>query len=60
MGALAGRWRPTGPRLILGGGPRGANSGRLAIWVGGDKAVFDKYKSVLDAMGAARDGLIVG
>ena len=35
------------------GGPRGANSGRLAIWVGGDKAVFDKYKAVLDAMGDA-------
>jgi 3-hydroxyisobutyrate dehydrogenase len=35
------------------GGPSGANSGRLAIWVGGDKAVFDQYKSVLDAMGDA-------
>ena len=35
------------------GGPTGANSGRLAIWVGGDKAVFDKYKAVLDAMGDA-------
>ena len=35
------------------GGPRGATSGRLAIWVGGDRAVFDKYKSVLDAMGDA-------
>ncbi len=35
------------------GGPRGANSGRLAIWVGGDRATFDKYKSVLDAMGDA-------
>jgi 3-hydroxyisobutyrate dehydrogenase len=33
------------------GGPRGANSGRLAIWVGGDKTVFEKYKSVLGAMG---------
>ncbi len=33
------------------GGPRGANSGRLAIWVGGDKAVFDTYKPVLDALG---------
>jgi 3-hydroxyisobutyrate dehydrogenase-like beta-hydroxyacid dehydrogenase len=33
------------------GGPRGANSGRLAIWVGGERAVFDKYKPVLDAMG---------
>jgi 3-hydroxyisobutyrate dehydrogenase-like beta-hydroxyacid dehydrogenase len=35
------------------GGPRGANSGRLAIWVGGERAVFDKYKSALDAMGDA-------
>ena len=35
------------------GGPRGANRGRLAIWVGGDRAVFDKYKAVLDAMGDA-------
>ena len=35
------------------GGPSGANSGRLAIWVGGDKAVFDKYQPVLDAMGDA-------
>ena len=35
------------------GGPTGANSGRLAIWVGGDRATFDKYQSVLDAMGDA-------
>ena len=33
------------------GGPSGANSGKLAIWVGGDKAIFDKYKAQLDAMG---------
>jgi len=33
------------------GGPTGAESGRLAIWVGGDKPVFDKYKNVLDAIG---------
>jgi 3-hydroxyisobutyrate dehydrogenase-like beta-hydroxyacid dehydrogenase len=33
------------------GGPKGANSGRLAIWVGGDNAVFDKYHAVLSAMG---------
>jgi 3-hydroxyisobutyrate dehydrogenase len=31
------------------GGPSGANSGKLAVWVGGDKAVYDKYKAVLDA-----------
>jgi 3-hydroxyisobutyrate dehydrogenase-like beta-hydroxyacid dehydrogenase len=33
------------------GGPKGANSGRLAIWVGGDKSVYDKYHAVLSAMG---------
>jgi 3-hydroxyisobutyrate dehydrogenase len=33
------------------GGPKGASSGRLAIWVGGDKAAFDKYHPVLAAMG---------
>ena len=33
------------------GGPSGANSGKLALWVGGDKDVFDKYKPQLDAMG---------
>ncbi len=33
------------------GGPRGAQSRNLAIWVGGDKALFDQYKSVLDAIG---------
>ncbi len=33
------------------GGPRGARSGNLAIWVGGDKDLYDKYKPVLDAIG---------
>jgi 3-hydroxyisobutyrate dehydrogenase len=33
------------------GGPQGAASRKLAIWVGGDKAAFDQYKSVLDAVG---------
>jgi 3-hydroxyisobutyrate dehydrogenase len=33
------------------GGPSGAASRKMAIWVGGDKASFEKYKSVLDAMG---------
>ena len=35
------------------GGPAGAASGRLAIWVGGDKAVFDQHKAVLDSIGDA-------
>ncbi len=33
------------------GGPRGAASGKLAIWVGGEQAVFDRWKPVLDAIG---------
>ncbi|MBL6597523.1 MAG: NAD(P)-dependent oxidoreductase [Alphaproteobacteria bacterium] len=33
------------------GGPAGAHSGKLALWVGGAKEVFEKYKSQLDAMG---------
>ena len=33
------------------GGPRGARSGRLAIWVGGDREIYEQYKPVLDAIG---------
>ena len=33
------------------GGPQGARSGLLAIWVGGDKEVFERCKPVLDAIG---------
>jgi 3-hydroxyisobutyrate dehydrogenase len=33
------------------GGPQGAASRKLAIWVGGDKAAFNKHKAVLDAIG---------
>lgn len=33
------------------GGPRGARTGKLAIWVGGDEAVFQKHKPLLDAIG---------
>lgn len=32
------------------GGPGGAASGKLAIWVGGDQALFERHKPVLDAM----------
>src|SRR5262249_35596419 len=34
------------------GGVRGARNATLAIMVGGDKAVYDKYESVLKAIGA--------
>ena len=33
------------------GGPKGAKSGKLAIWVGGDKAVYERYLPVLRALG---------
>jgi 3-hydroxyisobutyrate dehydrogenase len=33
------------------GGPQGAASGKLAIWVGGERKVFDRHKSALDAIG---------
>jgi 3-hydroxyisobutyrate dehydrogenase len=33
------------------GGPRGAQSGKLAIWVGGDQGFFEKYQPVLQAIG---------
>lgn len=33
------------------GGPGGAKSGKLAIYVGGDKAMFDKYEKLLLAIG---------
>src|SRR4029077_17686258 len=33
------------------GGPAGAASGKLAIWVGGDENVFHQHKAVLDAIG---------
>jgi 3-hydroxyisobutyrate dehydrogenase-like beta-hydroxyacid dehydrogenase len=33
------------------GGPRGAATGKLAIWVGGDQKIFDQYRPILDAIG---------
>ena len=33
------------------GGPRGAESRRLALWIGGDEEAFKKYKAVVDAIG---------
>jgi 3-hydroxyisobutyrate dehydrogenase len=33
------------------GGPRGARTRKLALWVGGDESVFARHKPVLDAMG---------
>ncbi len=33
------------------GGPKGARSGKLAIWVGGDKAAYERYRPVLRTIG---------
>ena len=35
----------------ISGGPAGARSGKLAIWVGGDEAIFARCRDVLTAMG---------
>ena len=35
------------------GGPEGARSGRLAVWVGGDQAIFARHRPVLDAFADA-------
>src|SRR5204862_988767 len=34
------------------GGPAGAASGKMALWVSGDEAAYNRYRPVLDAMGA--------
>jgi 3-hydroxyisobutyrate dehydrogenase len=33
------------------GGPKGAQSGKLAIWVGGERELYDRYLPVLKAIG---------
>jgi 3-hydroxyisobutyrate dehydrogenase len=33
------------------GGPSGAKSGKMALWIGGDKAEFERCRKVLDAVG---------
>jgi len=33
------------------GGPNGARTGKLALWVGGEEAVYKEHKALLDAIG---------
>jgi 3-hydroxyisobutyrate dehydrogenase len=33
------------------GGPGGAKSGKLAIWVGGERSIYEKHESILRAIG---------
>ena len=48
------RLAPRGVHVLdapVSGGPEGARTGRLAIWVGGDRDVFERVRPVLDSMG---------
>ncbi|MBM3342184.1 MAG: NAD(P)-dependent oxidoreductase [Betaproteobacteria bacterium] len=52
--ALHAKFKEKGIHMLdapVSGGPRGAESGKMALLVGGDKAVFEKYRKVLDAIG---------
>ena len=33
------------------GGPAGAHNGTLALWIGGERAVYERFKPVIDAIG---------
>ena len=33
------------------GGPKGAQTGKLAIWVGGERTVFEKFRPILETVG---------
>ena len=51
---LAERFAAKGIAVLdapVSGGPAGAKSGQLALYVGGDKAAYDKHKAVLDSIG---------
>ena len=51
---LSARFNEKGIAMLdspVSGGPSGAKSGKLALLVGGDRAVFDRCKHVLDSIG---------
>jgi 3-hydroxyisobutyrate dehydrogenase len=51
---LYAAFRAKGLHLLdapVSGGPRGARTRKLALWVGGDREVYDRFKPVLDAIG---------
>lgn len=56
MRELHARFAEKGGALLdapVSGGPDGAKSGKMAIWVGGDEDVFTVHKPVLDSMSDA-------
>jgi 3-hydroxyisobutyrate dehydrogenase-like beta-hydroxyacid dehydrogenase len=51
---LAAAFAEKGAHMLdapVSGGPQGAASRKLAIWVGGDERIFQQHKQVLDAIG---------
>ncbi len=54
MRGLAPKFTERGAFLFdspVSGGPAGAASGKMAIWVGGDESIFQRYRPVLDSVG---------
>jgi 3-hydroxyisobutyrate dehydrogenase len=52
--ALHAQFAEKGVHLLdapVSGGPDGARSGRLALWIGGDEAIFERHKDALGAIG---------
>ena len=52
--AIHARFAEQGVHMLdapVSGGAAGAKSGRLSLWVGGDKTVFDRHRHLLDAIG---------
>jgi 3-hydroxyisobutyrate dehydrogenase len=51
---IAARFKDKGIQLLdapVSGGPRGARTGKLAIYIGGDEAAFNHHKALLAAIG---------
>jgi 3-hydroxyisobutyrate dehydrogenase len=52
--AISARFAQRGIAMLdapVSGGPAGAKSGKLALYVSGEKSAFDRHKAVLDAIG---------
>jgi len=51
---LYDEFSPSGVSVLdapVSGGPKGAESGRLALWIGGDEDVYEKHRALLLAIG---------
>lgn len=51
---IAGAFSAKGAHVLdapVSGGPRGAETANLALWIGGDRAVFEQHRDLLNAIG---------